>query len=73
MTAEGHAIPSPDPNMEAYHIEGDQIIAVSQMGTTLNNSYVSLYNGDLEWFLKRMDEQYRTGSPSSPGQRPGQP
>jgi hypothetical protein len=68
MTAEGHAIPSPDPNIEAYHVRGSGfMIAVSQRGTTLNNDFVSLYD-DLEWFLKRLDEKYGAGTPSSPGQ-----
>jgi hypothetical protein len=67
MTAEGHAIPSPDPNTEAYHGGGNWVI--SPTGKTLsNNSFNIVKDEDLIWYLKRLRDKYSMGSPS-----PGQP
>jgi hypothetical protein len=73
MTAEGYAIPSPDPNIEAYHIHlGTDMFIVSPMGMTLNGGLLQYGDGDdLVWQLKRFAKQIEAGTPRgtpSPGQ-----
>jgi hypothetical protein len=62
MTAQGHAIPSPDPNTEAYHMDTGRLttVLVSSTGLTLNNAFNS-FGLDLEWFLQRLQEKSDLG------------
>jgi hypothetical protein len=69
MTAEGHAIPSPDPNAEDYHRDHNDFIIVSPMGTTLNNGLFGYLDEDnIADFLKRLYDKNDIRAPS-----PGQP
>jgi hypothetical protein len=69
MTPEGHAIPTPDVNAEAYHTGGGLMIVISPMGTTLNNGIANFVDSEnFEWYLKRLAEKYSIGALSNPGQ-----
>jgi hypothetical protein len=67
LTAEGHAIPSSDPNLEAYHLPlNEMVIAISPSGKTLNAESVDLVNGEeMEWYLKRLEEKFEKESHKS--------